>query len=78
MSEKDKVIDVAILEVGYVEKATNSNLDDKTANSGSGNYTKYARDLDEINFYNSKKNGYAWCDVFVDWCLLKLLVKKEH
>ena len=32
MSEKDKVIDVALNEVGYIEKASNSNLDDKTAN----------------------------------------------
>lgn len=77
MSEKDKVIDVALNEIGYVEKANNSNLDDKTANSGSGNYTKYARDLDEINFYNSKKNGYAWCDVFVDWCFVEAFGKER-
>ena len=77
MSEKDKVIDIAILEVGYVEKASNSNLDDKTANSGSGNYTKYARDLDKINFYNGPKNGYAWCDVFVDWCFVEAFGKER-
>ena len=75
MSEKDKVIDVALDEVGYIEKASNSNLDDKTANTGSGNYTKYARDLDNISFYNGKKNGYAWCDVFVDWCFYKTFGK---
>lgn len=75
MSEKDKVIDIAILEVGYVEKASNSNLDDKTANKGSGNYTKYARDLDNISFYNGPKNGYAWCDVFVDWCFVEAFGK---
>lgn len=47
-------------------------LDDKTANAGSGNYTKYARDLDAVtDFYNGAKNGYAWCDVFVDWCFYK-------
>ena len=77
MSEKDKVIDVALNEVGYIEKASNSNLDDKTANTGSGNYTKYARDLDNISFYNGKKNGYAWCDVFVDWCFYKAFGKKR-
>lgn len=67
-----KVIDIALNEVGYLEKKTNSNLDSKTANAGYGNYTKYARDLDNIkNFYNGKKNGYAWCDVFVDWCFVK-------
>lgn len=67
-----KVIDVAEAEVGYLEKASNSNLDSKTGNAGSANYTKYARDIDNISgFYNGKKNGYAWCDVFVDWCFIK-------
>lgn len=67
-----KIIKTALNEVGYVEKASNKDLDSKTANAGSGNYTKYARDLDKISgFYNGKKNGYAWCDVFVDWCFIE-------
>lgn len=68
----EKLIAVAIGELGYKEKASNSNLDDKTANAGSANYTKYARDFDQKypNWYNGKKNGYAWCDMFVDWCFL--------
>lgn len=67
-----RLIAVAEEEIGYLEKATNNQLDDKTANAGYNNYTKYARDLDNIaNFYNGKKNGYAWCDVFVDWCFVK-------
>lgn len=67
-----KVLEIALAEVGYLEKKSNSNLDDKTANAGSANYTKYARDLDALgNFYDGKKNGYAWCDVFVDWCFVK-------
>lgn len=68
----DKVLTIAKAEVGYLEKKSNSNLDDKTANAGTGNYTKYARDLDAIEgFYNGKKNGYPWCDVFVDWCFVQ-------
>ncbi len=68
----DRVIAVAKAEVGYKEKASNSNLDNKTANAGSANYTKYARDFDQKypNWYNGKKNGFAWCDMFVDWCFL--------
>lgn len=66
------VIAIAEAEVGYLEKASNKNLDDKTANAGTQNYTKYARDLDAIpGFYNGKKNGFAWCDVFVDWLFVK-------
>ena len=67
-----KVLDIASAEIGYLEKASNSQLDSKTANVGHNNYTKYARDLDAIaGFYNGKKNGYPWCDVWVDWCFVK-------
>lgn len=72
MSEITKLIDVAKAEIGYLEKKSNNNLDSKTANAGTKNYTKYARDLDKISgFYNGKKNGYSWCDVFVDWCFVE-------
>lgn len=66
------VVDTALNEVTYHEKASNYMLDDKTANSGSGNYTKYARDLDAIDgFYNTPKQGFPYCDVFVDWDFVK-------
>lgn len=67
------VIKIAKAEVGYLEKKSNSNLYDKEKNAGSNNYTKYAYEFDTKypNFYNGKKNGYAWCDIFVDWCLVK-------
>lgn len=67
-----KVLEIALAEVGYLEKASNKNLDSKTENAGSANYTKYARDLDAVTgFYNGKKNGYAWCDVFIDWVFVQ-------
>ena len=73
-----KVIAIAEAEDGYLEKASNKNLDDKTANAGKANYTKYARDLDNIpGFYNGKKNGYPWCDVFADWCFVKAFGVEE-
>lgn len=69
---KKAVVDLANAEVGYREKASNANLDDPTGNAGGNNWTKYARDLDNVaGFYNGPKNGYAWCDVFVDWCFVK-------
>ena len=68
----EDLITIAKDEVGYLEKASNSNLDSKTANAGSNNYTKYAKDLDNISgFYNGKKQGYPWCDCFVDWCFVQ-------
>ncbi len=72
MNQINKLIEIALNEVGYKEKKSNRYLDSKNLNAGSGNYTKYARDLDNIkDFYNGKKQGYAWCDVFVDWCFVK-------
>lgn len=65
--DKQKVIDIALAEVGYLEKASKSQLDDKTANAGSGNYTKYSRDLAKYPYFNGKKQGVAWCAVFVAW-----------
>ena len=65
----NRVLAIARAEIGYREKSSNANLDDPQANAGGGNYTKYARDLDKVgNFYNGPKQGYAWCDVFADWC----------
>lgn len=72
MSTVNKLIEIALNEVGYLEKKDNKNLDEKENNAGSNNYTKYARDLDNIkDFYNGRKQSYSWCDVFVDWCFVK-------
>lgn len=68
------VVGIAEAEIGYCEKASNANLNDKTANAGSNNWTKYAAYFDAqrgtYNFYNGRKNGPAgeWCDMFFDWC----------
>lgn len=69
------LIAIAATEIGYHEKASNANLDNPTANAGSNNWTKYARDLAAAGYYNGNKNGYAWCDVFVDWCFYILAGK---
>lgn len=67
-----RVLEIARAEIGYREKNSAAGLDDKTANAGSGNYTKYARDLDAIpGFYNGAKQGFAWCDCFYDWLVVK-------
>lgn len=44
----NKVLSIAKAEVGYKEKRTNSQLDDKTANAGANNWNKFARDVDAI------------------------------
>ena len=68
----ENLIAIARNELGYKEKASNSNLDSKTANAGHNNYQKFGRDLHNAGYYNGNKNGYAWCDQFVDWCFWTL------
>ena len=71
MTAIERLIITATNEIGYLEKKTNEYLDDKTKNAGYNNFTKYARDLDNIKRYNGKKQGYPWCTQFVFWCFWK-------
>ena len=66
-----QLIEIARAEVGYMEKKNANNLDDKNANAGQNNYTKYARDL-----YPGLQ-GQPWCDIFVDWCFVKTFGKAQ-
>lgn len=63
-----KIIEKMTAELGYHEKMSNKDLDSKTANSGNGNYTKYARDLwkySKTEIVNGNKQGESWCAVFI-------------
>lgn len=71
MTPIDRLLATARVEIGYLEKHSNDQLNSKTGNAGDNNYTKFASDLDKIGFYNGRKNGYAWCAVFCDWCFVK-------
>ena len=61
----EKVILIAKNEIGYLEKKSNSQLDSKTANAGSNNYTKYWRDI------KPSYQGQPWCAAFVSWCFME-------
>jgi hypothetical protein len=67
-----ELLAIAAKEIGYKEKETNAQLDNPSANAGDANFTKYARDLHAAGYYQTNKNGYAWCDMFVDWNFLQL------
>lgn len=56
----NELIKIAESQIGYLEKRTNSQLDSKTANAGSANWTKYGA------WYGL--NPAAWCAMFVSWC----------
>lgn len=58
MNPRDILVNNALAQVGY--------------KAGPGKETKYAAELDKLGYvYNGPKNGYDWCDVFVDWCFYK-------
>ena len=65
MTASEKLIQIAQQEVGYLEKRSNKDLDSKTANAGSNNYTKYG-----AYFGHNGPDAY-WCDYFVDWCFVQ-------
>lgn len=70
MTAAERLIATAEGQLGYLGKKTNAQLDDFKANPG-GRFNRFARDLDALgDFYNGRKNGYDWCDVFVDWCFV--------
>ena len=57
----ERLIHTAEKEIGYLEKASEKDLDSFTANAGSGNYTKYWRDV------KPEYQGQPWCAAFVTW-----------
>ena len=71
MNVIEKLISVAMSEVGYLEKKNNNNLYNKTANPGYNNYTKYWQDI------KPSWQGQPWCAVFVTWCFEKAFGKEN-
>jgi hypothetical protein len=65
----DALLRVAIGQLGYREKASNSELNDRYANSGDKNYTKYTE------MFNM--NGVQWCAAFASWCAEKAGIPKD-
>ncbi|SHI11515.1 CHAP domain-containing protein [Sporobacter termitidis DSM 10068] len=59
-AQANKLAEIAASYVGYLEKATNAQLDSFTANAGRGNYTIFGQ------WYGM--NGQPWCAEFVSYC----------
>ena len=78
----DRVIKIAINEVGYLEKsklAYQKNKDiiyEKTAGAGRDNYTKYGKEMHDI-LPSIMDFPASWCDAFVDWCFYKAYGEKK-
>lgn len=78
MSQPDRLIGIALGEVGYLEKSAEAwkkygkdCLYPKTDYAGSDNYTKYGYELHQVS-PGVMDFPAAWCDTFVDWCFWML------
>lgn len=75
--DRQKVIDLALKEDGYLEKSASwyrkygkDGLYDKVAGAGSDNYTKYGYEMHQL--YPSVMDfPAAWCDCCVDWLFMQ-------
>ena len=62
------VVNAAQNEIGYLEKSSDANLDDPKADPGTGNYTKFGRDMSQVFGHPAHDE---WCATFVCWCFWK-------
>lgn len=74
MGAIEKLLAIASNEVGYLEKKNGNSLNDKTANAGSANYTKYGYEMHKL-YPAIMDYPAAWCDAFVDWCFVQAFGK---
>ena len=72
-----KVIDIAIGEVGYLEKSRDAYMRNpaviwyKLDGAGYDNVTKYSYEIDRIDWYAYGVQHQPWCATMIDWCFLK-------
>ena len=66
----DQMLKTCADQIGYCEKKSNANLDSKTANAGSANFSKFGRDVSIPKYWNGNKNGFDWCTSFITACLI--------
>ncbi len=69
------IIKVAQKYTGYIEKESNRQLDDMSANAGDKNYTVFAKKYEELTGINDQ--GSPWCDMFVDCCFAEAYGKEK-
>lgn len=63
-------IGIALAQDGYLEKKSDSQLTNKTANAGKNNYTRYEKEV-------FGTNGNYWCASFISWVFWMLCNKNK-
>ena len=56
---------------GYIEKASNSQLDHKTANAGNKNYTRFGRDF--FTHTGANLQAQPWCMIYLNSVLVETI-----
>lgn len=72
LSARDRIIDLLISEVGYLEKASDADLYAKKANPGSANYTKYGSEMHALQPRNMDFPA-PWCATLQSWAFVQIL-----
>lgn len=72
-----KVCKKALSYVGYLEKKTNAQLENFTANAGYNNYNMFAPHALKETGSGVYVNGVAWCDIFTDDIIIRALGVKR-
>ena len=75
--EADKVEKEAKKYIGYLEKKSNSNLEDFKKNAGYNNYNMFAPHAKAATGSGVYVNGVAWCDIFEDDVMIRALGAKR-
>lgn len=75
MGSWEKTRQLMDAQVGYLEKRSNSQLDSKTGNAGYNNYTKYARDVNNMGLMGCQ--GQPWCAVYQFWICAQIFGKSK-
>ena len=79
MNTADKVVDVALGEVGYLEKSKSAYIANpdviqyKIDGAGYDNITKYAAFIDKLDWYAVYVQYGAWCTTYTDYCFIRAL-----
>ena len=74
---KQTVIDIAIGEVGYLEKSRDAYMRNpaviwyKLDGAGYDNVTKYSYRVDQLDWYSAYVQYQPWCATFVDYCFIE-------
>lgn len=76
MSKLDRLLNLAASQVGYTEKDNDKDLDAMVGSTaGSGNHTKYARDVTASGL--TGYCGSAWCAVYQFWLDMQTIGKDQ-